>query len=245
VTGDLPGHGTPVALVTGANRGIGLEFVRQYSSAGWQVVACCREPSQADELRELSTEHSTITIESLDIADPVSVAALADRYRDQAIDLLVNNAGTLGPLPLEEHIGRQFFGQLDYDLWADVLWTNTLGSVRLTEALVENVAASSERKIVTLSSTAGSIVESNRPAMAYTTSKAALNKAMTLIASALAPREIIVAILCPGHVKTRLGLGDAGIEISDSVSGMRRLIDSFTLEDTGTFRRFNGDVVAW
>jgi len=234
-----------VALVTGANRGIGLELVEQYAALGWQVVATCREPARADELQAVAAQYPGVTVEALDLADRGTIDALAEKYREQPIDLLVNNAGTMGPLPLEDHIHRQRFGGIDYDLWADVLLANTLGTVRMTEAFVEHVAASRRRTIVAISSTAGSIGESDRTAMAYTTSKAALNKAMTIAARTLQPRGVIVAIVCPGHVKTRLGIGGAGVEIADSVAGMRTLFDSLTIADTGTFRRYNGETIAW
>lgn len=242
----------PRALITGANRGIGLELARRYAQDGWQVVATCRDVDRAAErdddvgtsLAELAIRHD-VTVELLDLAHGSTIDALAERYRGAAIDLLINNAGTMGPMPLAEHIGRQRFGGVDYDLWAEILLANTLGTVRLTEALVENVAVGGRKTVVTLSSTAGSIGESDRTALAYTTSKTALNKAMTTIARTLEPRGIIVSIVCPGHVKTRLGKGGAGVEIVDSVEGMRTLIESLTLADSGTFRRYNGESIAW
>ena len=242
----------PTALVTGANRGLGLELVRRWADDGWRVIATCRDPRAAAEvdpdvgvsLDALAAAHD-VTVEPLDLADRAGIDALAAKYDGTAIDLLVNNAGTMGPMPLEEHIHRQRFGGVDYDLWAEILLANTLGTVRVTEAFVEHVAASDRRTIVTLSSTAGSIGESDRTAMAYTTSKTALNKAMTIAARSLRDRGVIVAIVCPGHVKTRLGKGGAGVEIVDSVEGMRTLIDSLTLDDSGTFRRYNGEHIAW
>jgi NAD(P)-dependent dehydrogenase (short-subunit alcohol dehydrogenase family) len=235
----------PLVLITGANRGLGLEFVRQYADDGWSVVATCRDPSSAGELADLASLHKSIRIEQLDIADGTSIDVLAKRLEDEPIDLLLNNAGTMGPLPLEEHIHRQRFGQLDYHLWAQILLTNTIGTVHMCEAFAPNVAASQGHTIVTLSSTAGSIGESERPAIAYTSSKAALNKAMTTVARTLAPQDIKVLIICPGHVKTRLGLGGASIEIPDSVHGVRSLIAESTMADSGTFRRYDGATVAW
>ena len=123
--------------------------------------------------------------------------------------------------------------------------SNTFAPVRLAEQLLEKIAASEHKKIITLSSTVGSIVERDTPAMAYATSKTALNKAMTLLASELRDRGIIVGLICPGYVKTRLNFGTADVEIPDSVTGVRSLIDHYTLEDSGTFRRFNGDTIAW
>jgi NAD(P)-dependent dehydrogenase (short-subunit alcohol dehydrogenase family) len=235
---------TNTVLITGANRGIGLELARQYAADGWRVIATCRHPDDATELRELAAT-ADVGIEALDLSDGGSIDALADRLGDLPIDVLMNNAGTMGPLPLEDHIHRQRFGGIDYDLWADILLANTLGTVRLTEALTDNVAASTQKKIINVSSTAGSIGESDRTAIAYTTSKAALNKATTIIARTLADREVIVLALCPGHVKTRLGIGGAGVEIDDSARGVRAVVDGLTMADSGTFLRYNGEAIGW
>jgi NAD(P)-dependent dehydrogenase (short-subunit alcohol dehydrogenase family) len=235
----------PLALVTGANRGIGLELVQQYASDGWRVIATCRDQQDADELNALASTAGEVRVEPLDLTDAASIEGLADRLAGTAIDVLINNAGTMGPLPLEDHIHRQRFGGIDYDLWAQILLANTLGTVHLTEALIDNVAASTQKKIVMVSSTAGSIGGSDRTAMAYTTSKAALNKASTIIARTVADRGVIVLVLCPGHVKTRLGIGGAGVEIDDSVTGIRTVVEGLTMADSGTFLRYNGESIPW
>ena len=237
--------GAATVLVTGASRGIGLEFVRQYADQGCAVIACCRSPDDAPELREIARRHSTTSVEALDITDHAAIDALARKLDGRSIDLLINNAGIMGALPFRDNLERQHFGSLDYQLWDDVFRTNTLGTVKMTEAFADAVAASDQKKIVSLSSVTGSIAESRREALAYTSSKTALNKAMTLIAERLRSRGVIVALLCPGYVKTRMNVGGATVEISDSVSGMRRLIAGFTLADSGTFRRYNGDSIAW
>jgi NAD(P)-dependent dehydrogenase (short-subunit alcohol dehydrogenase family) len=241
----IPTNERPLALITGANRGIGLELVRQYAEDGWRVLATCRDLDDAAELTALAAAHPAVRLDVLDLGDLASIDALAARVGDEPIDLLLNNAGTMGPLPLEEHIHRQRFGGIDYALWASVLQVNTLGTVRMCEAFLDNVAASDQRKMVVLSSTAGSIGESDRTAMAYTTSKAALNKAMTIVARTVAPWEVVVGIICPGHVKTRLGIGGASLEIEDSVRGTRAVIDGLTMADSGTFLRYNGESIAW
>lgn len=232
-------------LITGANRGIGLELVRQYAAEGWSVVATCRDPEGATELQAIAAANPAVGVERLDLADLADVDAFADRFGDRPIDVLFNNAGTMGPLPLEDHIHRQRFGGLDYELWAHIHLVNTIATVKLTERLAANVIASERRTIVMVSSTAGSIGESDRNAMAYTTSKAALNKAATIIARTLRADGVIVLALCPGHVKTRLGLGGASLEIEDSVRGIREVVGGLTLEDSGTFRRYNGESIAW
>lgn len=234
----------PRVLITGANRGIGLELCRQYLTAGWEVIATCRDPDAATELRAL-TESLTLQVLPLDVTDHASIDALAQTLSGRPLDVLINNAGIIGPLPVAEHIGRQHFGTLDYALWEQVLRTNTFGPVRMAEVLLPNILAGEQKKICTLSSTVGSIVERDTPALAYATSKTAVNKAMTLLASQLREQGVIVALFCPGYVKTRMDFGGADVEIPESAAGLRSLIESLTLADSGTFRRYNGDTVAW
>ncbi len=232
-------------LVTGANRGIGLEFVRQYAADGWSVIACCRSPDEADDLQTIAAGQPHVTIEELDVTDHGAIVTLAERCRQRPIDVLISNAGMLGALPLADNLHRQHFGSVDYALWEELLRVNTFAPVKLAEAFAEQVAASHQKKIIAISSTVGSIAESKRAAFAYTTSKTALNKAMTLVAEALKERGVIVALFCPGYVKTRMNLGGATVEIADSVSGMRRQIGALTMTDSGTFRRYDGEPIAW
>lgn len=234
----------PTVLITGANRGIGLEFARQYLADGWQVIACCRNPEQADELRALADDEQRLQIEPVDVTDHAQIDAVAGRH-SEPVDLLLNNAGIIGPVPIPAHIEKQHFGRLDYDLWERVLRTNTFGPIKMAEAFLTQVEASEQKKIVSLSSTIGSITERDTPAYAYATSKTALNKAMTLLAASLRDRNVIVAVVCPGYVKTRMDFGTANVEIADSVAGLRRLIAGFTLADSGTFTRYNGERIAW
>ncbi|MDJ0926398.1 MAG: SDR family oxidoreductase [Gammaproteobacteria bacterium] len=231
-------------LITGANRGIGLEFARQYLADNWQVVACCRDPDQADELRALADDEHRLQVERVDVTDHAQIDALAGRFREP-IDVLLNNAGIIGPIPIPAHIGKQHFGSLDYDLWERVLRTNTFGPIKMAEAFLPQVEASEQKKIVSLSSSLGSIAERDTPAYAYATSKTALNKAMTLLAASLRDRDVIVTVVCPGYVKTRMDFGTANVEIPDSVAGLRRLIAGFTLADSGTFTRYNGERIPW
>lgn len=233
----------PTVLITGANRGIGLELTNQYLADGWDVLACCRSPERATVLTTAASER--LQIEQLDVTDHSSVDALAGRLTGRAIDVLINNAGIIGPVPVAEHIDRQHFGSIDYGVWEQVLRTNTFGPVKMAEAFLPNIQAGTQKKIVTLSSTVGSIVERDTPAIAYATSKSAINKAMTLLAVLLRPHDIIVSLVCPGYVKTRMDFGGADVEIPQSAAGIRKLINEYTMADTGTFRRFNGETVAW
>ena len=233
----------PTILITGANRGIGLELARQYLLEGWDVIATCRSPDSAAELKELAS--GRLQIEPLDVTDRASIDALAERLQGRPIDVLINNAGIIGPVPVAEHIDRQHFGTIDYSVWEQVIRTNTFGPVKMVETLLPNILAGEQKKVVTLSSTVGSIVERDTPAIAYATSKTAINKAMSLLASLLREQNVIVALVCPGYVKTRMDFGTADIEIPDSAAGLRKLIDGYTLSDSGSFRRFNGETIAW
>ncbi len=235
----------PTVLVTGANRGIGLGLVKHYSESGWSVIAGCRHPNEADTLRKIARTHSnTISIVRIDVLDHVTIDDVATKYKDTPLDILINNAGIIGPIPIREHIERQNFGTIDYDVWEEVVRTNTFGPMKIAEAFIENIAASKQKKLVSLSSTLGSIAEDHIPAIAYASSKTALNKVMTLLADKLRDRQIIVSLFCPGYVKTRMG-PDAHIEIENSVKGLTTLIAGLTLEQTGTFMRYNGESIAW
>lgn len=238
----------PTVLVTGANRGIGLEFVQQYADDNWTVIACCRDPNgeSSAELREIAAAaEERVSVEAMDMLDHRSIEAVAEKYAGQSIDVLINNAGIIGPVPIQDHLDAQHFGTIDYDVWDQVIRTNTFAPIKMAEAFAEHVKASEQKKIITLSSTVGSFQEDVTPAFCYCTSKTAVTKAVQLLSEVLRKDDVIAMAFCPGHVKTRMGVGGATVEIPDSVTGMRGLIGSFTMADTGTFRRFNEDTVAW
>lgn len=238
----------PTVLITGANRGIGLEFVNQYAAEGWRVIACCRDPQgeSADDLRAIAEgADGRVTLEAMDMLDHASIEAVAKKYGGTAIDVLLNNAGIIGPVPIQDHLDAQHFGTIDYDVWDTVIRTNTFAPIKMAETFLDHVLAGEQKKIITLSSTVGSFQEDVTPAFCYCTSKTAVTKAVQLLSEALKDKNVIAMAFCPGHVKTRMGVGGATVEIPDSVSGMRGLIAGFTMDDTATFRRFNGDTVAW
>lgn len=238
----------PTVLITGANRGIGLEFTRQYAEDGWTVIACCRDPDGAGaaDLRALAEmAGGRVSIEKMDMLDHGSIDSIAKKYTGTPIDVLLNNAGIIGPVPIQDHLDAQHFGTIDYEVWDQVIRTNTFAPIKMAEAFIEHVRAGDQKKIITLSSTVGSFQEDVTPAFCYCTSKTAVTKAVQLLSEAVKTEGVIAMAFCPGHVKTRMGVGGATVEIPDSVTGMRGLIDGFTMSDTGTFRRFNGDTVAW
>lgn len=236
----------PTVLITGANRGLGLEFARQYAGEGWQVIACCRQPAEATELQALAGAHPGVTIETLDVSDFDAIDALAEKYRGQPIDVLLNNAGIIGPFPIADNIQRQHFGQLDYPVWEQVMRTNTYAPVKMAEAFLENVAASEQKKIANISSSVGSISEMAIPGVAYAASKTALNRAMTIIAGPLRKRGVSVGLYCPGYAKTRMdAFGYATVEVPDSVTALRALIANLNLEKSGSFTGHDGRTIGW
>jgi NAD(P)-dependent dehydrogenase (short-subunit alcohol dehydrogenase family) len=234
-------------FITGGNRGIGLALAAHYAEAGAKVIATARHPESARDLLQLHHRFpASVSIEQLDVTSPLSISEMRTRVGGTAIDILINNAGILGPRGANrETLHQQFFGTLNYEAWTPVIETNVYGPLRVAEALVENVAHSALKKMMFLSSTAGSIQEGLPPTFIYAGSKAMLNKSVKLLAGVLKPRGISVAALCPGHVKTELGGKDAFIEPAESAAGLARVIDGLSLETTGSYKRFNGETIAW
>lgn len=175
----------PTTLITGANRGLGLEFARQYLADGWRVFAACRDPASAPELRLFANEYpDTLRMLAMDVTDSVGIDAAAAELDGQAIDLLLNNAGIIGPR-------GQTIGNIDYEAWKQVLDVNTLGPMRVSEALVEHVARGDRKLIVTLTSGMGSIADNTSGgSILYRSSKAAVNMLTRSLAIDLAPRGI-------------------------------------------------------
>jgi NAD(P)-dependent dehydrogenase (short-subunit alcohol dehydrogenase family) len=227
-------------LITGSNRGLGLEWARQFAASEWRVFATCRHPAEAEALHELARQHETLSIHRLDVAVPEDIRGLCWELEGEPIDILLSNAGVY----LEK--GEAEFGSLCYHDWARTFEVNTMGTLRVSECLVDNVAKSQKRLIVAISSHMGSIADIQHPgSYYYRSSKAALNAAMQGLAAKLESRGIGVLILHPGGVKTRMGPRD-GISAEESVRGMRRLIDRFELKkDTGRFLRYDGTVMPW
>jgi len=227
------------AFVTGANRGLGLEWCRQYAEAGWRVFATCRHPETAGALHELARIHSRISVHRVDVTRTESVYAARAELQNESIDVLVNNAG----IYLEKYAPT---AALRYDEWRETLEVNTLGPVRVTESLLEPVARSERRLVVAISSHMGSIAEIGAPGDTYyRSSKAALNAAMKGLLLALRERGVGVLLLHPGWVKTRMGGWDAPLTVAESVAGMRARVDAFSLDMSGRFLRYNGTEIPW
>jgi NAD(P)-dependent dehydrogenase (short-subunit alcohol dehydrogenase family) len=228
-------------LITGANRGIGLELTRCYATAGWRVFACCREPSDAHALRALAASQKDVEVEvlPLDVTDTASIEALAEQLAGEAIDILLNNAGLYGRKGLR-------IGDLEQREWLEVLATNAIGPALVTQALLPHLLRGERRVIATLSSKVGSLADNtsggNQP---YRSSKAAVNQVMKSLAIELAHERMIAVALHPGWVQTDMGGPNALISTHESARGIVRVIESLTLEQSGSFLDYRGQVVPW
>lgn len=227
-------------LVTGANRGLGLEFARQYAADGWKVYAACRDPDAARELAQVAAQRGgAIRVLALEVTDTASVRAAAQSLAGEAIDLLINNAGVGSPK-------KQRLGSLDYAAWARVLDVNTLGPMRVVEAFLDSVAKGGDRKIVTLTSAMGSIADNGSGgSYAYRSSKAAVNIVMKSLSIDLAPRGITCIVVHPGWVRTDMGGPDGKLTSTQSVMALRGLIAGLKPEDTGRFFNYDGKTYPW
>lgn len=253
----------PTILITGANRGLGLEFARRYAEQGWTVIATCRSPAQAPELRALAAAHPGLRLEALDLLKPEEIAALVARLGATALDVLLNNAAFLGPG------GPQLLGQWEDAAFLEAFHANALGPARLTEQLLPAIERGSLKKIIFLGSAAGATSLLMPPAnlYAYRASKAALHLIARNLSLDLKARGIIVGIVNPGLTDTRglldLAPDDPGPEdlrhvvklvragvipllrASESVPAMMRLIDAWTLAKTGEFLNYDGQPLPW
>ena len=231
----------PSILITGSNRGLGLEWARQYAELGWHVYATCRFPEQADNLQKLSQQYNNLTLHQLDITNPDQVTRIAQDLNNAKLDLLINNAGVY-----YERWGKDKLGIIDYSAWLETFNVNTLGAIRVTEALRDNLAQSDKRLVVAISSHMGSIEDTKTPNdYAYRSSKAALNMAMKGLAYELADYGIGVLLFHPGWVRTRMGGNDAPLSPEESVRNMRALVDKFQQQHSGRFYRYDGVIVPW
>jgi len=225
----------PTAVITGANRGLGLEFARVYLAAGWTVHAGCRNPMRADELKKLKGD---LHIHALNVDDPKDAKALAKSLGSEPVDLLLNNAGIYGKRDVK-------VGGFDHDEFLNVLKTNVVAPIRLAEALVENVAHSTMKKMAFVTSRMGSIAMNAGGSIAYRTSKTALNMAVSCLSMDVKSRGITCILLHPGWVKTDMGGPNAAIGIPESIAGMTQVIEKTGHDDTGKFYDYQGQAIPW
>jgi len=232
-------------LITGANRGLGFEFARQYAADKWGVLAASRQPEKSAELKQLAAQHPTVVLHRLDVTDDASVQDFADKLDGKPIDVLLHSAGIY---PRE----GQHIGEIDYDGWREALDTNLFGVLRVTEALLENVAASERKQIAAISTSLSSLryVQDGSVAQAgtsyqYRTSKTALNMALSILAKELEPRGISVVMLDPGWVKTDMGGPHAPLSPQQSIAGMRKVLSGNPMENSGKFLGHDGMPRPW
>jgi NAD(P)-dependent dehydrogenase (short-subunit alcohol dehydrogenase family) len=230
-------------LITGANRGLGLEFARQYAADGWDVIATSRNPDKSEELQQLQKKNKKVSLQSLDVASGKSVEALARALGGRVIDLLILNSA------IYTRKGNKI-GEIDFDAWREAIETNLMGAVRVAEALLENVAASKRKQIAAISTGMGSMQALKSTigfgaVYQYRTSKAALNMAMSILAKEVEPRGISVVIFDPGWVQTDMGGANAALTPQESIGGMRTVLAGDPMSLTGKFVGYDGGTRAW
>ena len=226
----------PSVLITGANRGIGLELARQYAAEGYTVHACCRKP---DEARELKAVDGAVHVHALDVTDHQAVDRLAGLI-DGPLDVVIANAGVYGPSS-----DAQTFGSLDYAALRDTMETNTIGAVKTLEAFAPHAKRSSEKKMAAITSEMGSIGDASGGSTAYRASKAALNMALAVAAPELKRDGVAVALFHPGWVQTDMGGPNARITPEVSAKGLRERIGGLQPADKAPFLAYDGREIPW
>ena len=228
-------------LITGANKGIGLEIVKRYLDQGYPVIACCRNPGGADELNALAKEHGALQVEALDVGEPQSVRDLKARLGDAPVDILINNAGTAGPSP-----DKQSATDIDVDGYLETFKVNTVAPMHMLQQFRANLAAGNDPKAVTITSQMGAISFEMINAMyAYCASKAGVNKMMRMIAGDMKQDGIAVQLIHPGWVRTDMGGPQADLDPGESADGIVSTIAAMKLEDSTSFMKWNGEVHGW
>jgi NAD(P)-dependent dehydrogenase (short-subunit alcohol dehydrogenase family) len=223
----------PTVFITGANRGLGLEFARQYTADGWRVIATARDPGRAGDLKRLKE----VEVHPLDVTDLAAVKALSRRLAGEAIDVLIANAGISGPREMRPEA-------IDETGWLETFRVNTIAPLAVAGAFRAQVARSSERKVVAVSSILGSIGDNDDGGLyAYRSAKAALNAVWRSFA--IDHRELIAVVVHPGWVRTDMGGAAATLSPSESISGLRRVIADLKPADSGSFFEYSGRTLPW
>lgn len=220
-------------FVTGANRGMGLEYAKQYQAKGYNVIATARNPASADVLNALG-----VTVLQLDVTDAESVANMAKAVGDQPIDILVNNAGYFDRADVT-------LDKLDFDTFERTLAINTTGPLRVIQALIDNVLKSSEKKVVNMSSGLGSIANSNGRWYSYRSSKTALNQVNKILSEEFKSQGATFVVVHPGWVRTDMGGANATYSPQESITSLIAEIEKLTPKDTGRFFDLKGRKIDW
>ena len=226
-------------LITGTNRGLGLEFVKQFLQQGDNVIASCRDSSHAPELQALVDTNSSLSLVNLDVSDEQSMVSLASTLGDTAIDIFVNNAGVYGPRDAN-------FGKVKGAEWESVMKVNAIAPMLLTQQIISNLRLGNARKLVYVTSKMGSI-EDNRGggSYIYRSSKTALNSVVRSLSVDLREEGFSVAVLHPGWVRTDMGGPNGLIDVTTSVSGMMSVIEGLSPAGSGQFFNYDGSIIPW
>ena len=223
-------------MITGANRGIGVELVRVYTADGAQVLACCRRPQSADELQKTAAASSgRVTICPLDVTRPQDITNIKKEIGMIPIDILINNAGISD--------GDQ--AEVDDDTWGEAFRVNCMAPYHVSTAFRANLAAGTEKKLATISSQMGSIANNTGGHTVYRSSKAAVNQVMKGLAHEYRRDGIAVIVLHPGWVHTDMGGPQAPVSPADSARGLKRVIENLRIENTGQFVDYQGQELPW
>jgi NAD(P)-dependent dehydrogenase (short-subunit alcohol dehydrogenase family) len=228
---------TQTILITGANRGIGLEYAKQYAENGQQVYVTVRESAQATALQLLANRHSNLHVLALDVADVAAIKALASQLSALTIDILISNAGTYPD---------SAFGRTDAQAWLQAFQVNTMSTYYLAEAFLPQLRRAPQAKLIAMTSKMGSIDDnSSGGEYIYRSSKTALNMVVKSLSIDLSEFNIVVAALHPGWVRTDMGGPHGLIDTETSVSGLRRVIDQLNTAQSGQFIAYDGKVIPW
>lgn len=230
-------------FISGCNRGIGLELVKQYSAASWQVYAACRAPEQASELNRLAGQSAgMIQVLPLDVSSESSIAAAGQMLKGQALDILFNNAGVYGPTKA----AGAAFGSIDSAAWEQVFRVNSVAPLKLVETFLPCLEQGQEKTIAMMSSKMASIADNTSGgSYIYRSSKAALNAVTRSLAIDLAGKGIKVVCLHPGWVQTDMGGANALISTEESVRGLKNVLDKLGKKQSGCFWNYNGEHIPW
>jgi NAD(P)-dependent dehydrogenase (short-subunit alcohol dehydrogenase family) len=226
-------------VITGANRGIGLELAKQHAEGGDRVYAFCRSPAGAEALNAAAAASGgKLTVHAMDVGDPASIKAGAAELGGAPVHVLINNAGVVGG-------PKQGLEDIDFDAWIDAFQIMTIGPLRVVQAFLPNLRAAGGAKIMTVTSQLGASTWPYGGMYAYSTAKAAVNKVMQILALDLKGDNVIASMVHPGWVKTDMGGPGADITPQESASGIKSVIAGLTMADTGKFYKWNGEIHAW
>jgi NAD(P)-dependent dehydrogenase (short-subunit alcohol dehydrogenase family) len=240
-------QGAPTVLITGANRGIGLELARQYADKGWNVIASSRHVAgdrALAALGEVAAQHPQVVLEKIDVSDSATVRAVAQKYRGQPIDVVINNAAAVESTFAADMAAATLpFEKMDFDAARRDFDVNTLGAMRVAQAFLPNLESSRQKKLISVTSSAGSFGNPlpNGIALNYGASKAALNKYMTMLAVQLKSRQVIVALVQPVFVASKSDMANmkGAAPLDQEVAKLVKVIDGVTLEASGKITNFS------